>query len=81
MASSNIKDSVLNVLPTLSSDAVDKVVETLIETGVETSDDLSLVEDEDLRSTLKPIQIRRLISAWKHQSGESVFSPLDQNTS
>lgn len=51
----------------LSDDSVKTVAAKLEECGVENVSDLSYVTDTDLSDTgiLKPIQIRKLLAAWK----------------
>lgn len=56
--------SVRAVLPTLSPELVDSVVQSLLDSGVETSRDLQYVEESEL-AMLKPIQCRKLLTAWK----------------
>jgi hypothetical protein len=49
-------------LPSLQN--ADSIVQKLKETGVETTDDLRYVTEQDLVPMLKPIQARKLVSSW-----------------
>ena len=56
------------MLPKLTKTDADKITKHLIEnSGVEALEDLKEVEAEDLKD-LKPIQVRKLIRAWKPDS-------------
>jgi hypothetical protein len=55
-------------LPSLQN--ADSIVQKLKETGVETTDDLRYVTEQDLVPMLKPIQARKLVSSWSQ-----LFSP------
>ena len=62
----DIRENILRVLPTLQPDTLDSLLRTLLEdVGVEGLDDLQLVTREDFGDLLKPIQVRKLLSAWK----------------
>ena len=60
-----MEDLVERILPSLSSEKVTDVVKCLTESGVETVADLQFVQEGDLLDVLKPIQIRKLMQAWK----------------
>ena len=66
--------SVMTVLPSLQSELAQSVVQTLLESGVESCADLHYVEEQDL-NMLKPIQRRKLLSAWKPK-GKLYFLPF-----
>lgn len=67
-----IKDEILSALPTLQEPVLMAVVEKLVEAGVEEEHDLQYVQESDLTVFLKPIQSRKLMSAWKAK-GECVI--------
>lgn len=61
----NIKTVVQSALPGLTPDIVNTVLTCLQDCGVESVDDLALVEERDLAGCLKPIQIRKLLRSAK----------------
>ena len=61
----DIKSSISEVLPNLTPDVREAIIELLAAIGVETKADLTLVEESDLKQCLKPIQIRKLLMSWK----------------
>ncbi|XP_067217734.1 uncharacterized protein [Chanodichthys erythropterus] len=67
----SLKDAVLLVLPSLSPDVTNQLVEKLMDQGVEDLDDLTYVKEEDISEFLRPIQCRKLLSAWKHQEHQN----------
>lgn len=56
-----VENLIRQLLPQLSSELVEKTKIKLIEIGVESVDDLKLVQEQDLSVVLKPIQIRKLL--------------------
>ena len=64
-----LKEAVERALPALPDGLLDAVVDRLTEAGVEMTADLKYVEERDLDDILKPIQLRKLLHAWK-DSGE-----------
>jgi len=58
------KEDISAILPNLSVDDVSSVVNKLLDIGVESADDLQHVKESDLVPTVKPIQARKLITAW-----------------
>lgn len=71
-----LKDAVLSVLPILSPDVINQLVEKLVDQGVEGVDDLVYVKEDDILEFLRPIQCRKLLSAWKNQ-GKVVLTTLN----
>lgn len=63
----NICSAITKVLPDLAVSILDILVETLHLLGVETTEDFPFIQEADL-STLRPIQARRLVAAWKQTS-------------
>lgn len=57
-----LKDAVLLVLPSLSPDVTNQLVEKLMDQGVEGLDDLVYVKDDILE-----FQCRKLLCSWKNQ--------------
>lgn len=70
---------ITEVLPDLPEVAKDNLEETLQSLGVETYDDFQFIEEADLLSVLRPIQARKLLSAWKlrYQRPERSSSSID----
>lgn len=61
-----IRGDVLQILPNLPRETVDQLSERLIEhCGVESTEDLQYVREEDISELLRPIQCRKILSAWK----------------
>lgn len=65
MDQSSISNAITKVLPDLAPSVLDIVVETLQSLGVETTEDFDFVQESDLMSVLRPIQARKLVTAWK----------------
>ena len=59
-----VKESVLQVLPTLCEDLLEAVTTKLGEADIESLEDLRFVEERDLVKLLKSIQCRKLLCAW-----------------
>ena len=59
------EESVKCVLPALPQDLITSVVQTVVDSGAESLQDLQYVEKGDLKHLLKPIQCRKLLGAWK----------------
>ena len=59
-----VEKAVKDVLPALAEPLLRAVAVKLVESGVETTDDLQFVEGKDLDTLLKPIQYRKLMHAW-----------------
>ncbi|XP_073722008.1 uncharacterized protein [Misgurnus anguillicaudatus] len=66
-----LKHAILSVLPTLSPDVINQLVEKLVDQGVESVDDLVYVKDDDILEFLRPIQCRKLLCAWKNQENQN----------
>lgn len=61
----NFENHIKKGLPTIDNDTMAKVVAKLEGIGVETLDDLSIVEEQDLVEVLPAIKARRLVQSWK----------------
>ncbi|KAI7809133.1 hypothetical protein IRJ41_000258 [Triplophysa rosa] len=75
-----LKDAVLSVLPSLSSDVTSQLVEKLMNQGVEGLDDLIYVKKDDILEFIRPIQCRKLLSAWQNQEKQNqtlVLQPVE----
>ena len=66
----SIKAAIREVLPPISMDEVCTLADQLVDDGVESTNDLKYVQPEDLSTLLKPIQVRKLIQAWKEKEGK-----------
>jgi hypothetical protein len=60
-----ISTFVRTVLPSLPEDVFLKLMQKLSDDGFEELADGALLREEDLVGLLKPVQIRKLVSAWK----------------
>ncbi|KAJ8403938.1 hypothetical protein AAFF_G00342880 [Aldrovandia affinis] len=60
-----IREAILTVLPTVPEEPLDLIVGKLLSQGVETTEDLIHVREEDILEFLQPIQCRKLLTAWK----------------
>lgn len=67
-----LKDAVLSVLPSLSPDVISQLVEKLTNQGVEDLDDLIYVKEDDILEFIRPIQCRKLLSAWQNQGRDKI---------
>lgn len=70
-----IKDAILSVLPNLPEKSIQKIVEKLTGQGLESTEDLACVREEDLLEILRPIQCRKLLMGW-NQGKQILFKPL-----
>lgn len=68
----NISSVITKALPDLPLAVLNSVLDTLKTLGAETKDDLQYITEEDLRPVLKPIQARKLVASWVHNSKYSV---------
>lgn len=59
--------AITEVLPELQAVNKNILEEHLQSIGVETSDDLRFVTEADLMTALRPVQARKLLSAWKQK--------------
>lgn len=62
-----IRDAILSALPSIPVEALGRMVEKLIQQGVEAEEDLQYVREQDIEEFMKPIQCRKLLDAWKHK--------------
>lgn len=60
----SVREKVLCGLGSLTEEEILAVMRTLQNLGVETSSDLSYVNEEDLKDCLKPIQGRKLLASF-----------------
>lgn len=60
-----LHSAISEVLPDLPEDNKAIFEDSLQSLGVETSDDFQFIEEADLLSSLRPIQARKLLAAWK----------------
>ena len=67
-----LKTNIEVVLPSLPDQTVEEILTYLSEAGVESISDLSFVEEGDLKSVLRPVQVRKLLQAWRPK-GNFVF--------
>ncbi|KAI5614408.1 hypothetical protein C0J50_8995, partial [Silurus asotus] len=75
-----LNDAVLSVLPGLSQDRTKQLVKKLVDQGVKCLDDLVNVKEDDIVEFIRPIQRRKLLSAWKEQENQTntvVLQPVD----
>jgi len=71
----DLRKAVKDVLNNLAEETVTCIVDKLEECGVETIYDLSFIVETDFSDILRPIQIRKLLAAWK-QDGNYCFYML-----
>lgn len=62
-----IREAILSTLPRIPEESLSRMVEKLIQQGVETEEDLQYVREEDIQEFMKPIQCRKLLDAWKYK--------------
>ncbi|KAJ8351967.1 hypothetical protein SKAU_G00234430 [Synaphobranchus kaupii] len=66
-----IRGDVLQALPSLPTETLTLLLEKLISCGVESKEDLQYVREEDISELLRPIQCRKILSAWKAREPHS----------
>ncbi|MCI4395546.1 hypothetical protein PGIGA_G00181840 [Pangasianodon gigas] len=59
--------AIMEVLPQLQAVNKNILEEHLQSIGVETYDDLRFVTEADLMTALRPVEARKLLSAWKQK--------------
>lgn len=62
-----LDDAIMEVLPQLQAVNKNILEEHLQSIGVETYDDLRFVTETDLMTALRPVEARKLLSAWKQK--------------
>lgn len=62
-----LDDAIMEVLPELPAVNRNILVEHLQSIGVEMYDDLRFVTEADVITALRPVQARKLLSAWKQK--------------
>ena len=72
METSQLEELICQVLPSLDEATVQSLAGKLSSIGIETEEDLSLIEEHDITPIIKPIQARKLLRAWK-QKGKTRF--------
>ncbi|XP_060746176.1 tripartite motif-containing protein 29-like [Tachysurus vachellii] len=65
---SRVTTAIAEILKDISSSVLQSVVETLNSLGVSSSEDFRYVQEADLLPILRPIQARKLVSAWSQIS-------------
>lgn len=65
---SSVTTAVAEILKDISSSVLQSVVETLNSLGVSSPEDFRYVQEADLLPVLRPIQARKLVSAWSQNS-------------
>jgi hypothetical protein len=68
-----IEAVITRVLPLLSGDVLSAVLQCLSDCGVSSVEDLQYLEERDLATCLKPIQIRKLIACSKSTGNHAMF--------
>ena len=63
--SKELFSQISSVLPKLEEAKILDVISCLEEVGVEEIEDLSMVKESHLKTTLKDIQISKLMDSWK----------------
>lgn len=62
-----IREDILSILPSIPGESVNRIVEKLVQQGIETQEDLYYVREEDTEEFLKAIQCQKFLDAWKHR--------------
>ncbi|KAJ8333916.1 hypothetical protein SKAU_G00412350 [Synaphobranchus kaupii] len=77
-----IRGDVLQALPSLPTETLTLLLEKLISCGVESKGDLQYVREEDISELLRPIQCRKILSAWKLEpESHTPGSPVPSSSS
>ncbi|KAK3554375.1 hypothetical protein QTP70_022604 [Hemibagrus guttatus] len=79
---SNVTSAIAELLKDISSSVLQSVVETLNSLGVTSPEDFQYVQEADLLPVLRPIQARKLVSAWSQikQSADSLSSSRESSS-
>lgn len=72
--SEEIHAVIMATVPSVPTETVNKLIESLAKSGVETMTDLAYVKEEDIANLLRPIQVRKLLAAF--QSGMKLPSEV-----
>nr|XP_047137387.1 uncharacterized protein LOC105850408 [Hydra vulgaris] len=71
----SMKKAIMFILPSLSSETLELIINRLIDdVGVQNIGDFVFVTEEDFGTFLKPIQIRKLLAAWKEEKNPTIAS-------
>jgi len=65
-----VNPTLKHILPNLSDEQVKAINQTLADIGVESTEDLKEVREDDIVHILKPIQTRKLIKFWQNAQGK-----------
>lgn len=60
-----IRKAIVSALPSIPVESLGRMMERLIQQGVEKEEDLQFVREQDIEEFIKPIQCRKLLAAWK----------------
>uniref|UniRef100_A0A3Q2CQ11 Si:ch211-111e20.1 n=1 Tax=Cyprinodon variegatus TaxID=28743 RepID=A0A3Q2CQ11_CYPVA len=63
-----IREAIVSALPSIPVESLGRMMEKLIQQGVETEEDLQYVREQDIEDFIKPIQCRKLLASWKRKS-------------
>uniref|UniRef100_A0A087X525 Uncharacterized protein n=1 Tax=Poecilia formosa TaxID=48698 RepID=A0A087X525_POEFO len=63
-----IKEIILKALPNLCKDTQEKLVSTLVTSGVESAEDLKYIQQEDIKDLLSVVQQRKLLETFKRET-------------
>ncbi|RXN38123.1 hypothetical protein ROHU_001416 [Labeo rohita] len=78
---SSVTTAVAEILKDISSSVLQSVVETLNSLGVSSPEDFRYVQEADLLPVLRPIQARKLVSAWSKNKESSDSLPSSRESS
>lgn len=73
-----MEETIRKSLPKLDCNSVVAVTTKLKDIGVESSDDMRLVKEEDLKDVLKPIEIRKFLNQWNSFGKFTIVFNLNQ---
>jgi len=69
----DVNPTLKGILPNISDEQVKAINQTLADIGVESTEDLKEVREDDIVHILKPIQARKLIKFWQNAQGNFAY--------
>ena len=77
----DIENNIRQILPSVSHETLEKIVQVLAELGANTQEDLRLVEVDDVIAVLTPIAARKLIKHWRSLNNDSSVAVSESSSS
>lgn len=75
----DLRSIILRALPSISKDTQEALTDVLLRSGLESTQDMKYVTQEDISDLLPPIQQRKLLEAFKNGKVEKLLKHLFYN--